>query len=78
MKIEKLTDNKIRIIINIEEIAEQQVKLRRLSKKDNNTALIQMILDEAQKQVGFDVTNCKILIDAFSTTEDYLIFTFIV
>lgn len=75
MKIEKLTDNKIRIIINIDEIAQHKIKLHGSSGKDSNTALIQMILEEAQKQVGFDVKNCKILIDALSTTEDYIIFT---
>lgn len=74
MKIEKLTDNKIRIIINIEEIAEQKKTLKKANNNDN-TALINMILFEAQKQVGFDVKGCKVLIDAFSTTEDYVIFT---
>lgn len=37
--------------------------------------LFKSILDEAEKQVGFTVNDCKLLIEAFSSSEGYVIFT---
>lgn len=74
MKIEKLTDNKIRIIINIDEIAQHKAQSQKQSKNED-TALFNLILQEAEKQVGFNVKGCKILIDVFSLAEDYVVFT---
>ena len=37
--------------------------------------LFQTILNEAEKQVGFKVQNCKLLVEAFSTTDGYVVFT---
>lgn len=76
MKIEKLTDNKIRIIINLEELSEKDIDLHSLAlNTDKVHSLFQTILLEAEKQVGFKVQNCKLLVEAFSTSEGYVVFT---
>ena len=76
MKIEKLTDNKIRIIINLDELTEKNIDLHSLSQNNDKAhSLFKRILDEAEKQVGFKVKNCKLLIEAFSTSEGYVVFT---
>ena len=76
MKIEKLTENKIRIIMNIDELAAKNIDIHSLSKTDaKSNSLFQIILEEAEKQVGFKVKNCKLLVEAFSTSDDYIVFT---
>ena len=75
MKIEKLTDNKIRIIVNIDELSEN-IDLKNLIKSDNESfALFQNLLKEAEKQVGFTVQGCRLLVEAFSTSEGMIVFT---
>ena len=76
MKIEKLTDNKIRIIINLDELSEKNIDIHSLAQNtDKVHSLFQSILVEAEKQVGFKVQNCKLLVEAFSTSEGYVVFT---
>lgn len=76
MKIEKLTDNKIRIIINLDELSEKNIDVNSLIKNNDKAhVLFQTILNEAEKQVGFKVQNCKLLVEAFSTTDGYVVFT---
>ncbi len=76
MKIEKLTDNKVRIIINLEELSKQDIDIHTLAlNHDKAHSLFQTILNEAEKQVGFKVKNCKLLVEAFSTSEGYIVFT---
>lgn len=77
MKIEKLTDNKIRIIINIEELSEKNIDIFNLpSSKEKIYDLFDGILKEAEKQVGFKAQDCRLLIEAFSASEGYIVFTF--
>ena len=38
-------------------------------------SLFQNILSEAEKQVGFKVQNCRLLVEAFFTSEGYIVFT---
>lgn len=76
MKIEKLTDNKIRIIINLDELSEKNIDIHSLAQNNDKAhSLFQTILSEAEKQVGFKVQNCKLLVEAFSTSEGYVVFT---
>ncbi len=76
MKIEKLTDNKIRIIIDLEELPEKDINMHNLTENNNKTySLFQNILKEAEKQVGFKVQNCKLFVEACFTSEGYVIFT---
>lgn len=76
MKIEKLTDNKIRIIIDLDELSEKNIDVNSLGKNNDKAHLLfQTILHEAEKQVGFKVQNCRLLVEAFSTTDGYVVFT---
>ena len=76
MKIEKLTDNKIRIIIDLDELSEKNIDLHSLAQNNDKVqSLFKSILSEAEKQVGFKVQNCKLLVEAFSTSEGFVVFT---
>lgn len=75
MKIEKLTDNKIRIIVNIDELS-KKLDIKDLIKNDDESFLLfQNLLKEAEKQVGFTVQGCRLLVEAFSTSEGFIVFT---
>ena len=76
MKIEKLTENKIRIIINLDDLDEENVDLHSLMKKAlESPYLISDILIKAEKELGFKTDGCKLLIEAFSSLDDIYIFT---
>ena len=76
MKIEKLTENKIRIIMNIDELAKEDLNLHMLaSNTPVSQNLLLNILKRAEKEVGFITTGHKLLIEAFSSQDGILIFT---
>lgn len=77
MKIEKLTDNKIRIILNTDELQAQNIDLKSLvSNTDMAQSLFKNILKRAEKEVGFVVADSKLLIEAFVSSEGCFIVTF--
>ncbi len=77
MKIEKLTDNKIRIILDIDDLARKNIDVHSLIKNNDGTQkFFKKILKEAQKEVGFNVEDAKLLIEAFISTEGFFILTF--
>ena len=77
MKIEKLTDNKIRIILNIDDLAKKNIDVHSIIKNSDGTqAFFRNILKEAQKQVGFDIEDSRVLIEAFLSSEGFFILTF--
>lgn len=76
MKIEKLTENKIRVIINSNELS--------IPNNNNNNIIINGIesqelfldiLKRAEKEVNFYTDGCKLLIETFSSLDDFLVFT---
>lgn len=77
MKIEKLTDNKIRIILNTDDLLEKNIDVKSLI---NNTDIAQdlfkQILKCAEKEVGFVVADSKLLIEAFVSSEGFFVITF--
>ena len=76
MKIEKLTDNKIRIIVNLDDLKEKNIDSKALIDKPAETQnLILDILVKAEKEVGFNTDGCKLLIEAFSSSEGIFVFT---
>lgn len=76
MKIEKLTENKIRVIINSDDLEETNSNIQSvLYKALENKGLFLDILKRAEKEVGFTTDDCKLLIEAFSSTDDILVFT---
>ena len=76
MKIEKLTENKIRIIIDLDDLDEKNMDLHSLMKKAiESPYLISNILVRAEKELGFKTDGCKLLIEAFSSLDNIYIFT---
>ena len=70
MKIEKLTDNKIRIIMNIDDIEKNTNDINTFFDNIMNSQnLFLDILKKAEKEVDFHTEGCKLLIEAFSTLE---------
>lgn len=77
MKIEKLTENKIRIIFNIDELTKENIDLVSLAHdKETSEHLFKSILKQAEKEVGFDAGNSKLLIEAFFLAEGFFVITF--
>lgn len=76
MKIEKLTENKIRVIINSDELNLSNLDFHSIMVKSIETqAIFSDILEKAEKEVDFHTDGCKLLIEAFSSLEDVLVFT---
>ena len=77
MKIEKLTDNKIRIILNIDDLAQKNIDIHSLIKNTDGTQkFFKNILKQAQKEVGFEVDDSRLLIEAFLSNDGFFILTF--
>ncbi len=76
MKIEKLTENKIRVIIPSDELGENHLTVHSLMTKAIETQeIFSKILKRAEKEVDFCTDGCKLLIEAFSSLEDVFVFT---
>ncbi len=76
MKIEKITNNKIRIILNIEEISSNNLDLKDFINNDPKTHKFFLdILNKAEKDFGFYTKDCKLLIEAFSSLDEVCVFT---
>lgn len=76
MKIEKITDNKIRIILNLDDLKAKNIDLHSfMSNSIESQSLFIDMLDEAEKAVGFYVKDSKVLIEALASAEGLFIFT---
>ena len=76
MKIEKLTDNKIRVIINSDELGLNHSNVHHIMAKAIETQeIFSDILKKAEKEVAFYTDGCKLLIEAFSSFDDVIVFT---
>lgn len=76
MKIEKITDNKIRIILNIDDLKAKNIDLHSfMSNSIESQSLFVDMLDEAEKKVGFYTKDSKIYIEAIASSEGIFIFT---
>ena len=77
MKIEKLTDNKIRIILNIDDLAKKNIDIHSLIQNNDGTQrFFKRMLKEAQKEVDFNVDDSRLLIEAYISTEGFFVLTF--
>ena len=77
MKIEKLTDNKIRIILNIDDLVKKNIDVQSLIKNTNKTHIFfEKLLKQAQKEVDFNTDDSQLLIEAFISSEGFFILTF--
>ncbi len=75
MKIEKLTENKIRVIIPSEELGLNTNNINAMHKAFEMQEVFLNILKKAEKEVDFQTDGCKLLIEAFSSSEDIFVFT---
>ena len=77
MKIEKLTENKIRIILNTDELLAQNIDVKSLiHNTDIAQDLFKQILKRAEREVGFVVADSKLLIEAYVSSEGFFVITF--
>lgn len=76
MKIEKLTENKIRVIMNIQDLEDNHIDLQTLmTKAFENQTLFSNMLSKAEQELGFHTDGCRLLIEGFSSIDDNFIFT---
>lgn len=75
MKIEKLTDNKIRVIINSNDLELNNLNIHTIMSKNLESQDIFLdILKKAEKEVDFKTEGYKLLIEAFSLSDDFCVF----
>lgn len=76
MKIEKLTENKIRVIINSEDLKQNNVDYKSIMEKpiESQKLFLEMLI-RAEKEVGFNTDGCKLLVEAFSSSDGSFVFT---
>lgn len=76
MKIEKLTENKIRVIINSSELGLNNITVHSIMTKAIETQeIFSDILKRAEKEVDFHTDGCKLLIETFSSLDDIFVLT---
>lgn len=76
MKFEKLTDNKLKIIFTLEDMAANKVSANAfLSNNIVSQKLLQSMLIKAEKKVGFETGDCNLLVEAIESTDGGFVFT---
>ena len=76
MKIEKLTENKIRVIVNSEDLKNNNLDYQTIMEKpiESQKLFLEMLL-KAEKEVGFYTEGHKLLVEAFSSSDGLFVFT---
>lgn len=76
MKIEKLTEDKIRVIVNSEDLKNNNLDYQTIMEKpiESQKLFLEMLL-KAEKEVGFYTEGCKLLVEAFSSSDGFFVFT---
>ena len=76
MKFQKLTDTKIRIVFNVDEMNSNNFSADTFF-SDNSIAesTLHSILSMAEKEIGFKADDCKLLVEAISSNDGNFIFT---
>ena len=65
MKIEKINDNQIRCTLNRQDLEDHQIRLSELAYgTDKAKELFRDMIQQARSQVGFEVDNIPLLIEA--------------
>lgn len=76
MKIEKLTDNKIRVILKPKDFKDGNINIKSLLlPTPESQSLFLEILNRAKEEVDFDTEGHKILVEAFWENDDIFVFT---
>ena len=67
MQIEKITENKIRITLNIQDLQEKNIDLHSFMSNSIETQdLFYDMLDKAEKEIGFKTKDYKLMIEALA------------
>ena len=76
MKFEKVDENKIKITLSIRDLEEKDINLHDfMSNSLESQELFLDMLEEAEKRVGFDTTNCKVKIETLAMTDESFVLT---
>ena len=76
MRFEKLTENKIRITFNIDDLKEKNIDLHSFMANSEETQdLFFNMLKEAEKEIGFVTKDYKIMIEALATFDGHFVLT---
>lgn len=76
MKFEKLTENKIRITLNLTDLEEEHIDLHSfMSNSPESQALFCNLLNQAEKEVGFYTKDYKLMIEAVAVPNGNFILT---
>lgn len=76
MKIEKITDNKIRVVLSLNDFKDKTIDIHSvLTKVEESQKLFLEILNKAKSEINFDTDGYKLLIETFSSTDDIFICT---
>lgn len=76
MKFEKLTENKIRITLNLSDLEEEHIDLHSfMSNSPESQALFCNLLNQAEKEVGFYTKDYKLMIEAIAIPNGNFILT---
>ena len=76
MKIEKLNEDKIRITLNLDDLAENHIDFHTfMSNSIESQELFLTMLDKAEREVGFVTDDYRVMIEALATTTGNFILT---
>lgn len=76
MKFEKITDIKIKIILSLQDMESNNVSAENIfSNSISSQKLLQDILNRAQKEIGFETGDSKLLVEAIMSSEQECTFT---
>lgn len=76
MKFEKLSENKIRITVTIQDLAEKQIDFHVfMSNSIESQDILLDMLEEAKRETGFDPENYNLKIEALAMADTSFIFT---
>ncbi|MBQ3145264.1 MAG: adaptor protein MecA [Clostridia bacterium] len=76
MQIEKLNENKIRIILNLEDLKEKNIDLHSfMSSSIESQDLFYDMLDAAEREIGFKTKDYKLMIEALAIPEGKFVLT---
>ena len=76
MKFEKLSENKIRVTLTIQDLDEKEIDFHVfMSNPIQSQSILLDMLEEAKKEVGFDPEDYNLKIEALSLADTNFIFT---
>lgn len=76
MKFEKLTDTKIKIILSLQDMELNNLSVENvLSNSTDSQKLIDLIINRAEKELGFKPDDSQLLVEAVIPSDDECIFT---